>query len=98
VGATGTELVLACASETRPTLNAVREALDEHAGPWPAMAPQTGIRLDRDGAHFVGLRGLGAMRAPPDSAYAKAKDARSRLAERFDWVAGWVFPHAETAP
>jgi hypothetical protein len=90
----GTEVVLVCAGRREaPQLEDVREALGG-LGALPRLEAKAALYLDRDGVRVSGHRGPGAPERAPDAAVReRVGNVQLRLRQRFDWVAGLVFPH-----
>jgi hypothetical protein len=105
VGPEGTEFIFVCARPSdAPRLDEVA-ALFPQARPWPDLADQELILLDRErvavwtpSKHSV-PRGGGPLQASAARELERTVEhLRLALAERFDSVAGVIFPHRDPVP
>jgi predicted Ser/Thr protein kinase len=99
VGSAGTEFIFVCARPSDPPRLDEVAALFPEGHPWPGLADQQLILLDRDRVAVLGVRGGGPVQASAAREMERTiEHLRLALTERFDSVAGVIFPHRDPAP
>jgi eukaryotic-like serine/threonine-protein kinase len=99
VGPEGTEFIFVCARPSDPPRLDEVAALFTEGRPWPRLADQELILLDHERVAVEVRRGGGPVQASAARELERTVEhVRRALADRFDSVAGVIFPHRDPVP